>query len=291
MTARIGLIIPSSNRMVEEEMVRHVPPGVTAHVARLRMTGAHRVSLDALLPQVKETAATLTDARCDVVAFHCTANSTSEGTAGEAKLLGALRDAGAAHVTTTARAIRHAFDVLGARRIVLLTPYSAHVTEEEAGFLRQAGYEVVHAHGFAMAGSDAYCATPPQFWRDRALEAARPDADAYFLSCANISVFSIIEEVEQRLGRPVVTSNQVVIWDALTLLGIGDRRNCRGRLFDSLAAENSTAARVTAWANHDLAAEHGPHPDHSYRRPAASARAARRDEGEICRAALQPDDL
>ena len=43
MTARIGLIIPSSNRMVEEEMVRHVPPGVTAHVARLRMTGAHRV--------------------------------------------------------------------------------------------------------------------------------------------------------------------------------------------------------------------------------------------------------
>ena len=83
MTARIGLIIPSSNRMVEEEMVRHVPPGVTAHVARLRMTGAHRVSLDALLPQVKETAATLIDARCDVVAFHCTANSTSEGVAGE----------------------------------------------------------------------------------------------------------------------------------------------------------------------------------------------------------------
>ena len=126
------------------------------------MTGAHRVSLDALLPQVVETAATLTDARCDVVAFHCTANSTSEGVAGEAKLLAALRDAGATHVTTTASAIRHAFDVLGARRIVLLTPYSAHVTEEEAGFLREAAYEVVHACGFAMKGSDEYCATPPQ---------------------------------------------------------------------------------------------------------------------------------
>src|ERR1700731_3139214 len=138
MTARIGLIIPSSNRMVEEEMVRHVPPGVTAHVARLRMTGAHRVTLDALLPQVAQAAGMLIDARCDVVAFHCTANSTSEGVAGEAKLLGALRDAGAPHVTTTASAIRHAFDVLGARRIVLLTPYSAHVTEEEAGFLREA---------------------------------------------------------------------------------------------------------------------------------------------------------
>ena len=58
MTARIGLIIPSSNRMVEEEMVRHVPPGVVAHVARLRMTGAHRVTIDALMPRVKEAAAT-----------------------------------------------------------------------------------------------------------------------------------------------------------------------------------------------------------------------------------------
>jgi hypothetical protein len=37
-----------------------------------------------------------------------------------------------------------------------------------------------------------------------------------------------------------------VIWEALSLLGIDDRRNCRGRLFDSLAAKNSVAARVSA---------------------------------------------
>jgi maleate isomerase len=176
----------------------------------------------------------LTDARCDVVAFHCTSNSTSEGTDGEAKLLGALRNAGAPQATTTASAIRHAFDVLGARRIVLLTPYSAHTTDEEAGFLREAGYEVLYARGFALNGSDEYCATPPQFWRDRTIEAARPDADAYLISCANISVFPVIDEIEQKLGRPVVTSNQVVIWHALSLLGIADRRNCCGRLFDSL---------------------------------------------------------
>jgi len=234
MATRIGLIIPSSNRMVEQEMVRHVPPGVVAHVMRLRMTGTHRVSLDDLMPHVEESAATLIDARCDVVAFHCTANSMSEGAAGEEKLLAALRRAGAAHATTTATAIRHAFETLGARRIVLLTPYSAHTTAEEAEFLHAAGYEVLHARGFALNGSDEYCATPPLFWRDRALEAARPDADAYLLSCANISTFPVIEEIERRLDRPVVTSNQVVIWEALSLMGATDRRNCPGRLFDSL---------------------------------------------------------
>lgn len=234
MTKRIGLIIPSSNRMVEQEMVRDLPPGYVAHTARLRMTGAHRVGIDALVPRVEEAAATLTDARCDVVAFHCTANSTAEGLAGETRLLAALEHAGAPQATTTATAIRHAFEVLAVRRIVLLTPYSAHVTDEEAAFLEKAGYEVVSARGFALNGSDEYCATPPLFWRDRAIEAARPDADVYLLSCANISVFPVIAEIETKLDRPVVTSNQAVIFHALSLLGATGRRNGPGRLFERL---------------------------------------------------------
>jgi maleate isomerase len=245
MTARIGLIIPSSNRMVEQEMVRHVPPGVQAHVMRLRMTGAHRVTLAELMPQVEEATRTLTDAKCDVVAFHCTANSMSEGLDGEQRLLDGVKRAGAPHATTTATAIRHAFDTLGARKIVLLTPYSQHMTDEEAEFLHSAGYEVLHGKGFALKGSDEYCATAPQFWRDRAIEAARPDADATLLSCANISTFPVVEEIEARLDRPVISSNQVVIWHALTLLGWRDRRNCPGRLFDSLGA-GETVRRVHA---------------------------------------------
>jgi maleate isomerase len=245
MTKRIGLIIPSSNRMVEGEMVRHLPPGFVAHVARLRMTGTHRVAIDGLVPRLMKAAAMLTDARCDMIAFHCTANSTSEGMAGEAKLIAALRQAGARLVTTTATAIRRAFTTLGARRIVLLTPYSEQVTDEEAEFLHMAGFEVLYARGFALNGSDEYCATPAQFWRDRAIEAARPEADAYFLSCANISAFPVIEEIEQKLGRPVVTSNQAVVWEALALLGATDRRNCPGRLFESLGTA-STAQKAHA---------------------------------------------
>jgi maleate isomerase len=245
MTRRIGLIIPSSNRMVEQEMAPHLPPGIVAHVTRLRMTGAHRVPIAQLLPRVEDMAATLIDARCEVVAFHCTANSTAEGLAGEAKLAEALRQAGAPRVTTTASAIRGALDALRARRIALITPYSAHTTAEEAAFLHAAGYDVVYARGFALKGSDEYCTTPADFWRDRALEAARPDADAYLISCANISVFPVIETIEQQLGRPVVTSNQAVLWHALWLLGESDRRHCPGRLFDGLGqTEMARSARA-----------------------------------------------
>jgi maleate isomerase len=242
--ARIGLIIPSSNRMVEQEMVRHLPPGVTAHVARLRMTGAHRVGIDEILPRIADAAATLVDARCDVVAFHCTANSTAEGLGGEDKLMAALRQAGAPWATTTAGAIRAALAAVCARRIVLITPYTQATTDHEAEFLHSAGYEVLAARGYALKGSDEYCGTPAPFWRDRAIEMARPDADCYLLSCANISTFPVIEDIEQKLGRPVVSSNQAVIFDALRLLGMTDRRNCPGQVFATLSGQ--TARRATA---------------------------------------------
>jgi maleate isomerase len=231
MTARVGLIIPSSNRMVEQEMVHAFPPGVQAHVARLRMTGAHHSDLASLLPRIEDAARTLIDARCEVVAFHCTATSMEEGVAGEERILAALERARAPQALTTATAIRNAFETLGARNIVLVTPYDARTTDGEAEFLRSAGYDVLHAVGHALAGSDAYCATPPQFWRERTLEAARKDADAYLVSCANIAVFGVIEELERRLNRPVVTSNQAVIWAALRALDWRKLDGCPGRLF------------------------------------------------------------
>lgn len=218
MPARVGLIIPSSNRTVEQEMVRALPPGVQAHVARLRMTGAHHVGLDQLLPRIAEATRTLLDARCDPVVFHCTATAMEGGSDGEARILAAMTATGAAHAFTTAGAIAGALNRLAARRIVLVTPYDAPTTAAEAAFLENAGYEVLSATGHDLGGSDQFCAALPQFWRDRVAEVARGDADAYLISCANISTFPVIGEIEARLARPVVTSNQAVIWQALTLL-------------------------------------------------------------------------
>jgi maleate isomerase len=250
MTSRVGLIIPSSNRMVEQEMARFFPPGVTLHVARLRMTGPHHVALEALLPRIEEATRTLTDAKCDVVAFHCTATSMEEGMAGEERVLAAVTRAGAPRATTTATAIRRAFDALEARRIVLVTPYSQETTNEEAEFLHAAGCEVLHAVGHALAGSDAYCATPPAFWRDSTLQAARREADAYLVSCANIAAMSVIDELERQLDRPVITSNQAVLWDALVRIGHADVSGCPGRVF-------ATVGRVSRRRNPPLA-EVGP---------------------------------
>ncbi len=196
-------------------MVRALPAGVTAHIARLRMTGQFERPIEDLLPAVAGAAATLHDARCDAIAFHCTANSTSEGNDGEQRLLAAMASVTTAPVTTTATAIRQALDILSVRSFALVTPYSQAVTEHEAVYFTDAGYRVTGLTALDLAGSDAYCTTPPAVWEETLLAGKRPDADGYLLSCANVSCFSVIDRIEAGLTKPLVTSNQSVLWALL----------------------------------------------------------------------------
>ena len=200
-------------------MTRALPNHTTAHIARLRMTGAFERPIAELLPAVVEATGALDDAHCEVIAFHCTANSTGEGEEGEERLLAAMRTAARGTVTTTATAIRQALDVLSARRIALVTPYSREVTEHEAQFFIGAGYAVAACSALDLGGSDAFCAAPPAMWEAALSAARRDDVDAYVLSCANIACFDVIERSERALQRPIVTSNQSVLWATLRAAG------------------------------------------------------------------------
>tara|TARA_B110000008_G_C16419653_1_gene343284 strand:- start:95 stop:277 length:183 start_codon:yes stop_codon:yes gene_type:complete len=48
-----------------------------------------------------------------------------------------------------------------------------------------------------------------------ALEANRPEADAVFLSCTAIRAADVIDKIEKKINKPVVTANQSMVWQAL----------------------------------------------------------------------------
>lgn len=228
--ARYGLIVPSSNRMAEPHATRFNPEGVFAHAARIRMTGPHFMALEALLPKVAEAAEFLADATCDSIVFHCTANSMAEGLAGEKKIAGAIEKATGITAATTASATLAAFEALDASRVVLVSPYTRPNHEHEIEFLEEAGCEVVGERNLGLAGSEAYSAMPASDWVDALRDMKNDKADVYFASCANIRAIEALEEMEEILDAPVVTSNQLVIWQALRLAGIKDPIPGLGRL-------------------------------------------------------------
>jgi maleate isomerase len=157
------------------------------------------------------------------------------GLDGEQKILEAVRAGGAKHATTTATAVRNAFGTLGVKKLLLITPYDPQTTEHEAVYLRAAGYEVAQQVARDLKGSDGYCAATPASWISTVQGVKRDDVDTYFLSCANINVMGIIEDLERDLNRPVITSNQVVIWDALRTAGSPAQPDRLGRLFKNPA--------------------------------------------------------
>lgn len=236
--ARLGFILPSSNRMLEPQIHYFMPDGVVPHFNRIGMTGRHRAPLQDLMPRIVLAAELLGDARCDAIVLQCTGTSMSGGVDGEQDIIRAMGEATGRPVLTTATALNAALGALGANRLVFVSETTQPGHDRKLAYLNEAGYDIVADKAACLEDSDAYCSTPAEFWLDFVRNMRNDAADAYFVSCANIHAIDVIEELEAELDRPVVTSNQVALWCALRTAGIGDVVPGLGRLFqiDSAAA-------------------------------------------------------
>jgi maleate isomerase len=229
--ARLGFLIPSSNRMVEPQMARFCPEGVVPHFMRLRMTNQYKRPLPELLPGILNAAALLMDSKCDIIVFQCTGTSMSGGVDMDAHIVSEISKAAARPAISTAGAVRSALAALDARKLVFVSETEQAGHDKKLAYLKEAGYEIMADQAASLPGTDHYCTTPPQFWFDLAMSLRNESADAYFLSCANISSIEVIDDLERALGKPVVTSNQAALWCALRTLGLDDKVAGLGSLF------------------------------------------------------------
>lgn len=227
---RIGLIIPSSNCLTEQQFNRYAPPGVGVHVTRLRMTGKWRKPLDELARPLSEAAEAISDVRPGVIVFHCTANSMEKGLAHEAAIVKIIEKASGCPTLTTAQAITRAFDRVGIKKLVLISPYVKATNEHEVQYLSEAGYTVLHELGLSLE-THAYSKVTPEEWKTVVKENTRAEADGYFLSCTNTRMIEAVDDLERDLGKPVVNSNQAVLWNCLNQLGVRHSGESLGRLF------------------------------------------------------------
>jgi maleate cis-trans isomerase len=233
--ARIGLIIPSSNRMTEPQFHRYAPEGVAIHIARAQMTGKHKKPVTELLDRVGTAASSLADARCNPIVFHCTGTAMAEGPEGEAALVARVAKESGAQCFSTAQAIVEALQALGMRRVVLFSPYPQATNDHEREFLAAHGITVVKDVALDVGASDNYIQVPVTKWIELAREHAQLPADGFFLSCTNTTQIEAIETIERETGKPAVNSNQATLWAALKrltpVLGALPQPPALGKLF------------------------------------------------------------
>ncbi len=228
----IGLIIPSVNTVLENDLRLFLPEEARAHVTRIRLTGTTREQLARALDAVPDAASLLADAGVDAIGLACTGASMLGGAGGERALSGRISVATGVPATNTMEALLDAFAAMRVHRIALFSPFDDRFNVEEAAMLEVAGVRVVRTVGLAIANPRRCADVSPEEIAAQARAADHPDAEAIFLSCANLRALEAAAAMEDAIGKPVITSNGAVLWAMLRLAQVESGVAAAGRLFD-----------------------------------------------------------
>ncbi len=232
--ARLGFLVPPGNPTVETEMIAMAPEGVSVHFHRMVARGMGG-SLDGqsernqmMIDNIDSSIELLAMVEPNVIVVAHTATSYHLGRSGEADLLARMQRSTGRRVVTAFGAVVRALERLDIRKLALGTPYSAEVTSQGKAHLEAHGFEVVNFDN--LKGIDnIYDTTAEQAYRlARSVDAE--DAEAVFLSGTGMPTVSVLEALEQDLGKPVISSASAMMWHALRLAGVGQPVPDYGRL-------------------------------------------------------------
>lgn len=228
--ARIGMLLPSVNQAAEPQIGALLPEGVSLHTTRMRLMSSREEHVREMISDVERSAALLADADVDLIVFHCTAASMF-APGFDDEIIDRIGNATGRTATSTSKACLGAFEAFGAEKVTLTTPYIQETNDREVAFLKSHGIEVLSETGMGIAGDGAaMLAVEPEEWRRRVNAQDEPDSDAAFISCTAVRAVEAIASVETDTGKPVVTSNQAMLWHALRMLDIDDPVPGYGRL-------------------------------------------------------------
>ncbi|WP_156757139.1 maleate cis-trans isomerase family protein [Actinokineospora pegani] len=223
--ARVGVVVPATNTTVEPEFAAHAPAGVAVLATRVPVAEVDRpedkvASLLAMREQVDGAVAHLASAGVDAIAYACTSGSFLAGRDADSAMCARLSERHGVPVVTASSALTAALTALSAGRVAVATPYVAAVADGAAGYLAQAGYEVVSRNDLHVLSNLAKGRLEPtaSYLAARDLDVA--DADAVVIGCTNWRTLDALVAVEADTGRPAVSSNLATLWALLRLAGV-----------------------------------------------------------------------
>lgn len=210
---RIGLIVPSSNTVVERDFAVLIGGWASLHSARMYLAetteAAERSMIRDYVPQAVTDLATL---RPDVVVFACTSAGAVLGPDAERQLIADISTKTGAAVVSTNRAVKDAIARRAPNRIAVITPYVDELNQRIRTGLEMDGFSVAAIAGMGITENFAIAEVAPDaivtFARDALVGSA---FDLLFVSCTNLPAVDAISDLEHAFGRPVVTSNQATI--------------------------------------------------------------------------------
>ncbi|MGO4139478.1 maleate cis-trans isomerase family protein [Rhizobium anhuiense] len=229
--AKIGFVLLAMEQTIEEDMFKLAPDGVGVHFQRAPMANKVDVgTLAAMASGIGDAAALIVpEVQLDVICYGCTSGSV---VIGEDKVFTELnRGAPGAKPTSIISGVMRALNAVNAKKITIATPYLDPVNEIERVYMQERGFDILNIQGLNIENDEDMVRITPDYIFEFAKQIDRSDSDAIFISCSALRSIDIIQALEAETGKPVITSNQAMMWDCLRLAGVNDRSDEYGRLF------------------------------------------------------------
>lgn len=235
---KIGVLLPSGITVIEGDFQWLLPEGVSCHFHRYDFTGGASDDSQDVLQRVRRAKESISDAariighvRPHLIVMTGTATSFIGGYGYDSELVALIeKDSGGIPATTTSTSVIAALQQLGVKRISLASPYVEGVARYAAEFIEGHGIQVLESQWLGKAGQDIPATGKKEIYRlAKAVDTSK--SEAVFISCTDLNALDLIRYLEIDIGKPVITSNQATMWNALRMIGIKDKINGFGQLF------------------------------------------------------------
>ncbi len=223
---RIGLLVPSTNTTVEADFQRLAASVASFHSQRMHASARGEMSasmLEKMNENLSTEASCLGSAEVDAIGYACTSGTFIKGPEWDRQVTETIRAATDRPAIATMSAVEAALRHLGARRISVVTPYPEWTNNRMKAYFEASGFEVlsIQSDTAAAAGGHRFINDQiPAEIANFAAGACDPQADALVCSCTAWRALEVADTLEDRTGKPVVTSNQALLRALLQLVGI-----------------------------------------------------------------------
>jgi maleate isomerase len=211
---RVGLLVPSSNTVMEVDFYRRLPQGFTLHTGRMYLESTTPEGESQMLDHhVLPAAHDVGTARPDVIVFGCTSAGALRGNDYDRELCERIAADTGADVLSVISSVRESIRSRGAGRIGVITPYVDSLNEKiKASLEADGGVEVLDIRGLGISDNFAIAEVPPEKIVALAAETFDGQAvDLLFASCTNFRAMEAIPGIREAVGVDVVTSNSAAL--------------------------------------------------------------------------------
>ena len=174
----------------------------------------------------------LPDQKLDCVAYGCTSGTIAAGYQSIFEKVNLVKPN--TKVTTPITSALNALKALGINNLSIFTPYTDEINQSVINYFKiEGGIEILDLSYFDIASDLDIGKVDPNYLFDILSKKDLSNSDALFVSCTALPVLSIIKDLEKKIGKIVLSSNQTLIWDTLNQINYKNKIEGYGELFNN----------------------------------------------------------